>query len=205
VIKLFYSPGACSLAPHIVLEWIGAPYETARVTFGDPDYLKVNPAGAVPALDTGEGWTLTQAGAILAYLARRFPEAKLSGGDSLREKAEIDRWSHFLTGDLHPAFFPWFAPARYTMTTGTEAYESTKKAAVKLVRRKLELLDAQLSDRSFIVGESRSYIDAYAFPMERWAAAALPDGLGAFPNIRAHHDRLAADAGAKAALSAEGL
>jgi glutathione S-transferase len=205
MLKLFYSPGACSLAPHIVIEWIGEPYEAARVTFGDPDYLKVNPAGAVPALDTGEGWTLTQAGAILAYLARRFPEAKLAGGDSPREKAEIDRWSHFLTGDLHPAFFPYFVPARYTMTTGPEAHESTRKAALKLVRKKLELLDAHLAGRAFIAGETRSYIDAYAFPMVRWAASALPDKLDAFPNIRAHHERLAADEAVKRALSAEGL
>ena len=205
MIKLFYSPGACSLAPHIVLEWIRAPYEAVRVRFGDPDYLKVNPAGAVPALDTGEGWTLTQAGAILSYLARRFPDAKVGGGDSLRERAEIDRWSHFLTGDLHPAFFPYFVPARYTMTTGAEAHESTKKAALKLVRKKLELLDAHLAGRAFIVGEARSFIDAYAFPMVRWAASALPDGLDAYANIRAHHERLAADAGVKAALTAEGI
>jgi len=205
MLKLFYSPGACSLAPHIVLEWIGTPYEAVRVTFGDPDFLEVNPAGAVPALDTGEGWTLTQAGAILSYLSRRFPEARLSGGDSLREKAEMDRWSHFLTGDLHPAFFPWFVPARYTMTTGPDAYESTKKAALKLVRKKLELLEAHLSGREFMVGDARTYIDAYAFPMVRWAAAALPGALDAFPNIRAHHDRTAADPGVRAALTAEGL
>jgi glutathione S-transferase len=205
MLKLFYAPGACSLAPHILLEWIGAPYEAVRVTFGDPDYLKVNPAGAVPALDTGEGWTLTQAGAILHYLARRFPESRLAGGGSLREKADIDRWSDFFTGDLHPAFFPYFVPARYTMTTGGEALESTKKAALKLVRKKFELLEAQLAGRAFIVGEARSYVDAYAFPMVRWGKSALADGLDAFPNIRAHHERFAADEGVKRALAAEGL
>ncbi|HEY8138217.1 MAG TPA: glutathione S-transferase N-terminal domain-containing protein, partial [Methylocystis sp.] len=101
MLKLYYYPGACSLAPHLVLEWIGAPYEAVRVNLGDPAYNAVNPAGAVPALDTGEGWILTQAGAVLHYLARRFPEARLGSDGSPRDEAELDRWSHFLTGDLH--------------------------------------------------------------------------------------------------------
>jgi glutathione S-transferase len=202
MITLYYSPGACSLAPHIVLEWIGQPYDAVRVAFGDPDYLEINPAGAVPALDTGEGWTLTQAGAILAYLAGRFPQARLAGGDSLREKAEIDRWSHFLTGDLHPAYYPFFMPTRYTTTIGPEAVKSTKDAAVRLVRRKYDLLDAHLAGRAFMVGDARTYVDAYAFPMERWSAYALPDG---WPNIRAHHDRLAEDEAVKRVLAAEAL
>ena len=202
MITLYYSPGACSLAPHIVLEWIGQPYDAVRVAFGDPDYLEINPAGAVPALDTGEGWTLTQAGAILAYLAGRFPQARLAGGDSLREKAEIDRWSHFLTGDLHPAYYPFFMPTRYTTTIGPEAVKSTKDAAVRLVRRKYDLLDAHLAGSAFMVGDARTYVDAYAFPMERWSAYALPDGLAAWPNIRAHHDRLAEDEAVKRVLAA---
>lgn len=193
MITLYYAPGACSLAPHIVLEWAGATYEARRVRFGDPDYLDINPAGAVPTLDTGEGWTLTQAGAILAYLARRFPEARLGGDGTARGEAEIHRWSHFLTGDLHPAFFPYFVPARYSMTTGPEALKSTRDAALKLVRKKFDLLESHLKGREFIVGASRSYVDAYAFPMERWGAAALEGALASFPNIRAHHDRLASD------------
>jgi glutathione S-transferase len=203
MIKLYYAPGACSLAPHVVLEWIGVPYEAVRVKFGDPAYLKVNPAGAVPTLDTGEGWTLTQAGAVLAYLSRRFPEAKLGGGDALREKAEVDRWSHFLTGDLNPAFFPWFAPARYTTSTEAAALAAVKQAALLLVRKRLETLDAQLSGRDFIVGEARSYLDAYVFPMARWSKSALPDGLDAYRNVAAHFERLSVDPGVQRALAAE--
>ena len=91
MLKLYYAPGTCSLAVHISLEWIGEPYEAVRAKYGSPEYLKINPVGAVPTLDTGEGWMLTQAGAILRYLARRFPEAHLSGGEGLREQAEVDR------------------------------------------------------------------------------------------------------------------
>ncbi|MFD2440430.1 glutathione S-transferase N-terminal domain-containing protein [Paracoccus kondratievae] len=107
---LFYHAGACSLAPHIVLEWTGTPYEAVAVEFGSPELLAVNPAGAVPVLREDDGWTLTQAGAILHHLVRKHPQADLGGGDDLHASAEFDRWSSFFTGDLHPAFFPVFTP-----------------------------------------------------------------------------------------------
>ncbi|MEQ8919777.1 MAG: glutathione S-transferase N-terminal domain-containing protein, partial [Roseovarius sp.] len=68
---LYYAPGACSLAPHIALEWIGAPYDAVKVTFGSKELLAVNPAGAVPTFREDDGWLLTQAGAILDYLSRK--------------------------------------------------------------------------------------------------------------------------------------
>jgi len=204
MLTLYYHTGACSLAPHILLEWIGEPYETKEVDFGDKDYLKINPAGAVPALDTGEGWILTQAGAVLRYLARRFPRAGISADGSPREEAEADRWSHFVTGDLHPAFFPLFSPNRYTSAREKQAFDDVREAAKALVREKLDLLEAHLTGRRFIVGDARSYLDAYVFPMERWAASMLEDGLSKYPNIRKHHDMMAADEGVKRALAAEG-
>ena len=77
---LYFAPGACSLAPHIVLEWIGAPYTAVKVQYGSPELLAVNPAGAVPTLREDDGWLLTQCGAILEYLAAKHPEAGLAGG-----------------------------------------------------------------------------------------------------------------------------
>src|SRR5579885_683165 len=99
--------------------------------FGDPKYLAANPEGTVPALDTGEGWILTQAGAVLQHLARIFPEARLGADGSNREQAELDRWSHFITGDLHPAFFPLFVPQRYTASKQDSAREDVKKAGCR--------------------------------------------------------------------------
>jgi glutathione S-transferase len=204
VLKLYYAPGACSLAIHIALEWIGEPYEAVRVKFGAPDYLKINPAGAVPTLDTGEGWTLTQAGAILRYLARRFPKADLGGGDGLREQAEVDRWSSFLTGDLHPAFFPIFMTQRYTTARDEASLSAVRAAALALVRKRFELLEAHLAGRVFFVGNKRSILEAYAFPMVRWGEAKLAEGLlSAFPNVRAHHERTAADSAVQRVLAAE--
>ncbi len=203
MLTLYYSPGACSLAPHILLEWVGADYQVVRVKLGDPEYLKINPSGAVPTLDVGEGWALTQAGAILSYIAHRFPNFRLAGGDSLREQAEVERWSHFLTGDLHPAFFPYFFPPRYTTATTPDALKAARDAGLKLARKKYELLEAHLAGRTFIAGDRLSYVDAYAFPMIRWGAKALPDGLADYPNIVAHHDRIAADEAVQRVLAKE--
>jgi glutathione S-transferase len=203
MLKLYYAPGACSLTAHIALEWIGQPYEALRVKYGSPEYLKINSAGAVPTLDTGEGWTLTQAGAILHYLARRFPDADLGGGESLREQAEVDRWSSFLTGDLHPAFFPIFMTTRYTTMRDESSLSAIREAAVALVSKRFELMETHLAGRKFFVGEKRSILDAYAYPMVRWGEAKLPGGLSPFPGIRAHHERTSADPDVKRVLMAE--
>lgn len=203
MLTLYFHPGACSLAAHIALEWIGEPYATKEVEFGDRDYLKINPAGAVPALDH-DGWILTQDAAILRHLARTFPQAALDPDGSPRDLAEADRWSSFITGDLHPAFFPLFVPARYTRARDEPALEDVRAAAQAQVRRKFALLEAHLAGRRYFLGDRRSYLDAYVFPMERWAANMLPDGLAAYPGAQAHHDMMGADAAAKRVLAAEG-
>lgn len=204
MLTLYYHPGACSLAAHIALEWIGEPYVAKEVEFGDKDYLKINPAGAVPALDDGEGWILTQDAAILRYLAKRFPQAGLAVAGSAREEAEADRWSFFITGDLHPAFFPLFLPNRYTRAREKEAFDDIREAAKALARKKFALIEAHLAGRSFFLGDRRSYLDAYIFPMERWAQKLFDGGLSEFPAVRAHHDMMAADPAVQAVLAAEG-
>jgi glutathione S-transferase len=204
MLKLYYHTGACSLAAHIVLVWTGEPYEISSVQFGDPEYLKINPAGAVPALDTGEGWILTQDAAILRYLARRFPKADLAGGESLRDQAEIDRWASFITGDLHPAFFPLFSPQRYTTSKDDAAHSAVRAAASEIVKKRLALVERHLTGRELFLGSKRSIIDAYIFPMENWAEKMLPEGLSPYPAIKAHHQRVGADAGVKRALQEEG-
>lgn len=200
---LYYAPGACSLAPHIVLEWIGAPYEAVKVQFGSKELLAVNPAGAVPTLREDDGWLLTQAGAILDYLAHKHPQAGLSGGDSLRARAEAHRWSAFLTSDVHAAFWPIFLPHRYTTDQSEEARNAVVAAGRHLVAKQFGILDKHLEGREWILDGGRSVIDAYAFPMIRWAAAKLPGGLGDFPHVQALHDRLAADPAVQKVLARE--
>jgi len=200
---LYYATGACSLAPHIVLEWIGAPYEAVKVQFGSPELLAVNPAGAVPTLREDDGWLLTQAGAILDYLAQKHPEAGLGGGESLREKAEAHRWSAFLTSDLHAAFWPIFMPYRYTTDESEAARKAVVAAGHALVRKQLSILDAHLAGREWILGPARSVTDAYAFPMIRWAIKMVPGGLDDYANVQALHDRLAADPAVQKILARE--
>ncbi len=200
---LYYAVGACSLAPHIALEWTGAPYEAVKVQYGSKELLAVNPAGAVPTLREDDGWLLTQAGAILDYLAHKHPEARLSGGDTPRTRAEAHRWSAFFTSDVHAAFWPIFLPDRYTTDTSPAARQATVEAGQKLVAKQFGILDRHLEGREWILDGGRSVIDAYAFPMIRWAAAKLPGGLEDFPNVQALHDRLAADPAVQKVLARE--
>lgn len=202
----YYATGACSLAPHIVLEWIGAPYEAVKVQIGGKALLAVNPAGAVPTLREEDGWLLTQAGAILDYLAQKHPEAGLSGGETLRDKAEAHRWSAFLTSDMHAAFWPIFMPGRYTTDTSEDAKQAVVAAGHKLVRKQMGVLNTHLEGRDWMLGAgrgARSVIDAYAFPMIRWGAAKLPGGIADYPNVQALHDRLAADPAVQTVLARE--
>ena len=199
---LFFKPGACSLAPHIVLEWIGAPYEAVRVHYGSPELLAVNPAGAVPTLREEDGWLLTQAGAILDYLAQKHPEAGLSGGNALRDKAEAHRWSAFLTSDMHAAFWPIFMPDRYTTETTPEARAAVVAAGKLLAAKQFATLNRHLEGRDWILN-GRSVVDAYAFPMIRWGAKMLDGGLTPYANVARLHDRLAADPAVQKVLARE--
>ncbi|MGL4635299.1 MAG: glutathione S-transferase family protein [Beijerinckiaceae bacterium] len=190
---LYYAVGACSLAPHIVLEWIGAPYEAVKVQYGSRELLAVNPAGAVPTLQEDDGWLLAQAGAILDYLASKHPEAGLAGGDSMRAKAEAHRWSAFFTSDVHASFWPIFMPARYTTDASEAARLAVVEAGHKLVAKQFGILNRHLEGREYILDGGRSVIDAYSFPMIRWATKVLPGSLREFPNVQALHDRINAD------------
>ena len=189
---LYFRNGTCALGPHIALEWMGASYEAVVAPAGSAELLAMNASGAVPVLKEDDGWVLTQAGAILRYLLIEYPDSGLGGEDGARGQAELERWICFLTGDLHPAFFPVFMPDRYTTDQSDDAKAKVVEAGIGLVRKNLRLLDAQLEGKEWILGP-RSVADAYAFPMIRWARAKLPDGLAAYTNVLALYDRLAAD------------
>lgn len=200
---LYYAVGACSLAPHVVLEWIGAPYDAVKVQYGSKDLLAVNPAGAVPTLQEDDGWLLTQCGAILEYLASKHPEARLAGGDGTRAKADVHRWSAFFTSDVHASFWPIFMPDRYTTDDDEAARNAVVEAGYKLVAKQFGILNRHLEGRNHILDGGRSVIDAYAFPMIRWGIKLLPGGLEEYPNVQALHDGLAADMAVQKVLARE--
>lgn len=200
--KLYYLPGACSLADHIVLEWIGKPYETkqvARDELRSPEYLKINPHGVVPALEH-DGWVLTENVAILGYLAECFPDAKL-GGEGPRGHAEVHRWLAFINSDVHQCFKPVFAPARFL--NDPAQHDELQTHARNKLRNHFEQLDKQLVGRDWLTG-TRSIADPYLFVVLNWAKGKNVD-LSGFEQLARFHQRMLEDTGVKAAMKAEGL
>lgn len=200
--KLYTSPGACSLADHIALQWIGAPFEAQLVSRDErkQDWFKqLNPAGAVPVLED-DGWVLTQNAAILNYLADRFPEAKLGGDGTPKGRAEVNRWLSFLNADVHPAFHPMFGMSAHL---GEDGETKAKDAAKKKLRGHFERADAQLAGRDYLAG-GRSIADPYLFVVTQWAKKTSVD-LSGLDNLHAFDQRMASDAGVQAALKAEKL
>ena len=200
--KLYTSPGACSLADHIALEWTGAPYEAQIVSRDDRKqdwYRALNPAGAVPVLAEGD-WVLTQNSAILNYIADKFPQAKLGGDGTPEGRAEVNRWLGLLNADIHPAFHPLFGS---TAALGADAEAKAKEGAKQKLRDYFERVDAQLAGKDWLTG-SRSIADPYLFVVIQWAKK-LGIGLSGLSNLDAFDKRMAADPGVQAALKAEGL
>ena len=201
--KLYTKPGACSLADHIALRWIGKPFDVQVMDAAGmktPEYLKLNPTGAVPVLEV-EGWALTQNAAILNFLADTFPESGLGGDGTPRSRAEINRWLAFLNADVHPAFHPIFGSTRYL---GEDAMiEKSKDNARTKLRELFERLDAQLAGKDWLTG-ARSVADPYLFVTLRWARATRVD-LSGLQNLESFFIRMRADAGVAAAMEVEGL
>jgi len=199
--KLYYYPGACALADHIVLEWIGATYdlvEMNRASVKSPDYLALNPNGNVPLLEDGD-FLLTENVAILVYLAELHPEARLLGDGTPRGRAEVLRWLAFLNSDVHGAFKPIFSPWHfYPDEAGAP---QVVEAARGRVRDFLERLDAQLDQRDWLAGE-RSIADPYLFVMLRWAVGQEID-IADLDNLVRFMERMYEDADVQVAIGAE--
>ena len=162
VMKLYYAPGACSLAPHIVLEEVGGRFELSRVDLAadqqnSPDYLRVNPKARVPALTDGD-WTLTEAPAILRYIAARHPAAGLWPWDP-REEARCAEWLNWLSSTIHVAFVHVRRAARYASDLrAVEDVAATGKDLPRALaggRREDRLLFRHGDDREHVIS-SRS-------------------------------------------------
>ncbi|PLC54334.1 glutathione S-transferase [Pollutimonas nitritireducens] len=200
--KLYYLPGACPLASHIVLEWIGKPYEAqpvGRDEIKQAPFLALNPLGAVPVLEDGD-FVLTQSGAILEYLAELHPETALMP-DSLREKADTRRWLGFCNADLHRTFALIFGVGYYTDNADFQ-HQLVARTAAKLVQL-FGVMDKQLEGKQWVTGK-RSIVDPYLYTVLRWAHAKNVD-IGNMKNLQAFATRMDNDPGVRRALSAQGL
>ncbi len=201
--KLYSKPGACSTADHIALQWTGQPFEVELLdkdTLKAPAYLAINPAGSVPTIVDGS-FVLTQNAAIMGYIADSYPQAGLGGDGSPQQRAEANRWLAFINSDVHPAFSPLFAPAKFI--ADDSQYDAIRDAARKRLRGLFETANRQLADKPWLAG-FRSYADAYFYITLRWAAGAKVDLTG-LDNLAAFKTRMEADTGVQAALKAEGL
>lgn len=179
MLKLYYAPGTCALACWISLEWAGADYEVEKAHLASENFRKINPLGMVPALDIGGSRAMTQSDAILQYIAERFPQAHLGAEDDIDSRFEFNETMAFLTGDFHPAFWPFFTPQRFTTDDNLEAVRQASHARVERV---LSHLDNIIGDSNHVYANRRSVADAYAYIMASWSSR-FPKSWKDFPNL----------------------
>ena len=203
--KLYSKPGACSLADHIALIWSGLPFEVQIVdhaTMKSPEYLKMNPAGAVPVLEDDD-WVLTQNAAILHYICDKAPAAGLDGGSDARTRAEVNRWLSFVNADLHPTYFPIFGATKYLEDEAVIA--RTQDNARSKLKGLYQRLNDRLAQVDWLGGTPRASIaDAYTFVTLRWARGLKID-LAGMDALDRFEQRMQADPAVQAAMKAEGL
>lgn len=200
--KLYYSPGACSLAPHIVLREAGAAFDLVRVDTrakklaDGGDFTSVNPKGYVPVLELNDGDRLTEGVVIQQYIADQNPSAKLAPAHGTKERLKLEEWLVFLSTEVHKTFSPIFGP-----TTPDE----TKTQAKDQVGQRFDYIEKTLGDgRQYLTGNSFTVADAYLFTLSNWTRFVGMD-LGRWPKLSALAGRIAARPAVQAALKAEGL
>ena len=201
--KLYYMPGACSLADHIALEWANANYEAQAVSrdaLKQPEFLALNPLGSVPCL-VDDDFVLTQNAAILFYLDEKFPQAALLGGNDKQVRANAMRWLAFCNADLHGAFVGIFAPFR--LSDDETAHASIQAKAREKIVHLLGIANNALQGKTYIANV-KTVADAYLFVILRWAMGVGID-LTPFANLTALINTMNQDKGVQNAMKAEGL
>lgn len=199
--KLYLTPGVCSLSPHIVLEELGIAHETESVnlrtkaTASGSNFLAVNPKGYVPALQLDSGEVLTEGPAIVQYLADLKPELQLAPPHGSLARYQLQSWLNFISTELHKNFSPFFNPA---------APDEMKAIAKANIERRLGYINEQLEGRQHLLGEGFTVADAYLFTVLGWAPIIKLD-LSNWTHVTAYQARVAARPAVQRALKAEGL
>lgn len=199
--KLYFSPGACSLSPHIVAREAGIPLEMQKVDLktkqmdGGGDYTQVNAKGYVPALRLDDGSLLTEGPAIVQYLADSKPESGLAPQAGTMERYRLQEWLNFISTEIHKQFSPLFNP---------QASADWKAAGQDNLARRFAWITQQLAGKTYLMGDRFTVADAYLFTVLNWCQWVEID-LAKWPVLKAYADRVAARPKVQEALKAEGL
>jgi glutathione S-transferase len=199
--KLYYYPGACSLAPHIVAREAGIPLTLEKVDLANrttetgASYLAINPKGYVPALGLQDNSVLTEASAIIQYLADSQTAADLAPAAGTIERYRLLEWLGFISTEIHKGFGPLWNPA---------TPDAVKTATKERLATRFAYLDEKLGSQSFLMGAKFTIADAYLFTVVNWTNFHGID-LSPFPNLQAFQARIAARPAVQQALEAEGL
>ena len=199
--KLYYSPGACSLSPHIAMyeaglafEAIMAPTKTHKLPDGS-DYYAVNPLGYVPFLTLDDGRSLHEGPAIVQYIADQAPEKKLAPTNGTYERYKLQEWLNLVGTELHRSFSPLFVPT---------THPDTKATALERLQGRLKWVDGELAGKQYLMGDQFTVADGYLFVVTNWAPFVGLD-LSPYPNLVAYRARVGARPAVIAAMKAEGL
>ncbi len=199
--KLYYMPGACSLATHILLREANVPFELERVgrdkkTEHGEDFLALNPKGYVPALKLDDGDIVTENVVLHGYVADLKPETKLAPAHGTKARLKQDELAVFISTEIHKSYSPLFNPA---------ITDDGRKAAIDKLLTRYKLIENVLADgRTYLTGGTFATVDAYLFTVTNWSNTLKVD-LSAFPNLLAFQTRVAARPAVLASLVAEGL
>ncbi len=200
--QLYYAPGACSLAPHIVLRELGEDFSLVKVsmqtrqTDDGADFNTINPKGYVPAMRLANGETLTEGAAISAFLADNKPDSGLVPRAGTLERARVNEWLVFINSEVHKTLGGLFNPA---------VTEDQKKALVERFATRLDYVEKSLSDgRAYLTGDTFTIADPYLFVVVNWTNM-LGIDIAKWTHVKAFQARVAARPHTQAAMKAEGL
>jgi glutathione S-transferase len=199
--KLYFTPGACSLSPHIALREAGLKFETEKVdlrthkTEKGADYYGVNPKGYVPALQLDNGQVLTEGPAIVQYVADQKPDAKLAPPAGTLERYRLQEWLHFIGSEVHKTYSALFNPS---------ITPEARQAVLDKLTGRFDFLARQLEGKQFLMGSQFTVADGYLFVMLTWAKNMGPD-TGRWPALKSFFERVGERPAVRAALEAEGL
>jgi glutathione S-transferase len=199
--KLFYSPGACSLSPHIVASEAGIKLDLVKVSTrthtleAGGDYYALNPKGYVPALQLDNGEVLTEGPAIVQYLADQKPGSGLAPANGTMERYRLQEMLGYINSEIHKSYSPLF---------GDQTTPEVRKEKLDYLHKRYGLVEKQLAGRDYLFGSKFTAADAYLFTVTGWAGHVKLD-LSAFPNLQAFQKRVAARPAVQAAMKEEGL